>query len=176
MCPAAVHTGTGHILSLTTTSGDEAQVHSLQPRPPSTLPCRLKPGMNPTYHPGPPHRKRGFILGEANVPIPASVPHAYLHLGSSAPSLLSWAKPTPGTGLGPTGVPLSQEGLALTLAAGILRSPQPHWIPPLGGPPHPWLASADSAPDQCQEGASHLRADLPKPSSDSAAAAVSLLH
>lgn len=85
-CPAAVHIGTGHILPLTTTSGGAAaQVHSLQPRPPSTLPSRVRPGMDPTYHPGPPHRKRGFILGEANVPIPASVPHAHLHLGLLTP-------------------------------------------------------------------------------------------
>lgn len=58
---------------------------------------------------GPPCRKCGFILGEANVPIPASLLHACpsASWGSSFPYLLLWATSTPGTGRGPCrGAPL----------------------------------------------------------------------
>lgn len=96
--------------------------------------------------------------------------HRALHFQTSFPGshlLQGWALP---------GDSSARGDLALAPpATGTPSSPQPHWIPPLGQPLHPWLVSAASTPDQCTEGAGHLRVGLSKPSSDSASA-VSLLQ
>lgn len=84
-------------------------------------------------------------------------------LGSSSPSILSRATSTPGARMGPARVLLSQEGLALAPAVGPLRSPQPHWIPPLAGLPIPgWPQQI--LPQTTVRKELPFRADLPKPS------------
>lgn len=176
-CLAAVHIGTGHILPLTTTSGGAAaQVHSLQPQPPSILPSRLRPGMDPTYHPGPPHRKRGFILGEANVPIPASVPHAHLHLGLLTPQPPFLSQTYSRNRAGPyQGAPQPGGPGPDSCCRHSVQPTAP--LDPSSRRATPSLAGLSRfCPRPMSGRASRLRADLPKPSSDSAAAAVSSLH
>lgn len=165
MCLAAVHTGTGYVFPLTMTSGRAIQPRFIAPNPshPSLDQARDRSNMI----------TQGLLIEnvvlfwEANVPTlpPSLIPICIL---GSQP-LASF----PGPYL------LQQQGWARPRCPSAWHPMQPtaHWIPLLGRPPRPWLATADSAPNQWQEGASQPRAGLPKPSSDSAAAAtVSSLH
>ena len=95
---------------------------------------------------------------------PPSFTPALLHHGAlGPPASFSGPHLLQGAGRGPAEVLLCQEG--------TLSSPQQRWTPPLGGPPHSWLASAAPAPNQCKEGASPLSAGSSKPLSGGASAA-----
>lgn len=173
MCPAAVHTGTGHNLPLIRTLGGAiAQVHS----PPT--PTILDPGQGQAQR-----ITKGLLI--ENVVLfwgrpmllsqPSSLMPAHLHLERLiSQSPFPRATPTPGAGWVLQGYFSARWAWTWLLLLAPYPAHSPSGIPPLGEPPRPWLASADSAPFQCQEGAGHLREGLPKPSSDGAS--VSSLH
>lgn len=138
-CPAAAHTGTGHTLPRTMTMEGCYSPGKEPPTPTIPSPLDSGQGQAPCSTRGPPCRKCGFILGEASVPIPASLLHACpsASRGSSFPSLLLWATSTPGSRARPCQGATLPGSLAPAPASGTLASPQHHWTPPVGGPPHP---------------------------------------
>lgn len=149
-----------------------------QPNPDHPQPCPLDSGQGWTqcYHPGPPHRKCGFILGEANVPVPASLPHAHLLLGLLTPQLPLLGQTYSKSRAGPHRGAPQPGGLGVdTCCRPSVQPTAP--LDPSSRRATPSLAGLSRFCPRPMSGRSqHLRAGLPKPSSDSAAAAVSSLH